>query len=318
MSSEILICGQFNPPIIDNLEAEMKVHFVESRADLPKMDADILQRVEGFASFGWAPADIIDLMPNLKMISSYGVGYDGVDADYAASKGIMVGHTPDVLNDEVANTVIALLLATDKCIVAFDKYVRSGDWENNGPAPLTRGLAGKKVGIVGLGRIGETVAEKLAVFHCHVAYHTRTQKSHVDYPYFADLVELATDSDILIIITPGGAATNKLINEQVLNALGPQGTLINVSRGTVVDEQAMIVALQDGRLGAAGLDVFEKEPHVPQALCELENVVLAPHIGSATIETRQAMSDRVVENMVAFFNDGKPINLVPECSALLD
>ena len=174
MSAEILVCGKFNPPIIDKLKAELKVHFIEARDDLPKMDTDILQRVEGFASFGWAPAEIIDMMPNLKMISSYGVGYDGVDASHAATKGIMVGHTPDVLNDEVANTVIALLLATDKRIVAFDKYVRSGNWEKNGPAPLTRGLAGKKIGIVGLGRIGETVAEKLAVFHCPVAYHTRT------------------------------------------------------------------------------------------------------------------------------------------------
>lgn len=229
----------------------------------------------------------------------------------------MVGHTPDVLNDEVANTVMALILATERRVVAYDKYVRAGNWVNKGAAPLTRSLSGKTVGIVGLGRIGEAIAEKLSVFHCKVAYHSRNEKSGSPFPYYGKLVDLAEACDIMVVITPGGPATNKLVSAEVIDALGPEGTLINVARGTVVDEAAMIDALASGRLGAAGLDVFEKEPQVPAALFEMDNVVLLPHVGSATVETRQAMADRVVENMDSFFQNGKPINLVPECNSLL-
>jgi len=266
------------------------------------------------ATHGWASAAIIDLFPNLEFISSFGVGYDGVDANYAASKGIMVGHTPNVLNDEVANTVIALILTTMRRIVAYDKYIRDGNWVSKGNAPLTHGIAGKQVGIVGLGRIGEAVAQKLSVFNCPVSYHSRNRKPDVQYAYFDNPVDLASHCDILIVIAPGGPATDKLISKQVIEALGPEGTLINVARGSVVDETAMVEALQNGKLGAAGLDVFENEPAVPEALFEMDNVVLAPHIGSATIETRTAMAERVVENIDAFYANGQPVNLVPECA----
>lgn len=317
MTTEILVCGNFDPPIVEKLAADFKVHLVKTRPEMADVSQEILDRISGFATHGWAPAEIIDKMPNLKIISSFGVGYDGVAADHAASKGIIVTHTPDVLNDEVANTVIALLLATDRRVVAYDKYVRAGLWVKNGNAPLTRSLSGKTVGIVGLGRIGEAIAEKLSVFHCTVAYHSRNEKPGVAFKYYGDLVELAKNCDIMVVITPGGAATNKLVSAEVIDALGPQGTLINVARGTVVDEAAMVKALAEGRLGAAGLDVFEKEPQVPEELFAMDNVVLAPHIGSATVETRQAMSDRVVDNLTAYFKDGTPISAVPESADLL-
>ena len=184
-----------------------------------------------------------------------------------------------------------------------------------GPAPLTRGIAGQKVGIVGMGRIGQTIAEKLGVFGVDIGYHTRGEKD-VSYTYYPDLLDMAEDVDSLIVITPGGAATKNLINSDVMNALGPKGTLINISRGSVVDETALISALQDGRLGFAGLDVFENEPEVPSALIEMGHITLLPHVGSATVETREAMGDLVCENLDRWLKTGKAVRPVPECSHL--
>jgi len=263
MPNEVLVVGKFFPSVMNDLQQHFSVVHCENADALAEMSNDQLANIEGFATFGWAPASVIDRMPNLKLISSFGVGYDGVDADHAAAKGVIVTHTPDVLNDDVANTTIMLLLATMRHMVEQDRYLRDGRWEKEGNAPLTRSIAGKVVGIVGLGRIGEAIAHKLSVFNCTTVYHSRNQKPQVDYKYYGDLVEMAKDCDVLIAITPGGPATNKLINRAVMEALGPEGTLINVARGTVVDEAEMVSALQDGRLGYAGLDVFEKEPQVP-------------------------------------------------------
>ena len=198
-----------------------------------------------------------------------------------------------------------------------NQYLRDGRWISEGNAPLTRSIAGKKVGIVGLGRIGEAIAHKLTVFNCEVVYHSRNQKPDVTLAYYGNLVDMARDSDVLIVITPGGPATNKLINKEVIEALGPEGTLINVARGTVVDEAEMVAALQDGRLGSAGLDVFEEEPKVPEVLFDMPNVVLTPHVASATQETRQAMSDLVVENLITYFESGAPVTPVPESADLV-
>ncbi len=316
MPNEVLVVGKFFPSVMNDLQQHFSVVHCENADALAEMSNDQLANIEGFATFGWAPASVIDRMPNLKLISSFGVGYDGVDADHAAAKGVIVTHTPDVLNDDVANTTIMLLLATMRHMVEQDRYLRDGRWEKEGNAPLTRSIAGKVVGIVGLGRIGEAIAHKLSVFNCTTVYHSRNQKPQVDYKYYGDLVEMAKDCDVLIAITPGGPATNKLINRAVMEALGPEGTLINVARGTVVDEAEMVSALQDGRLGYAGLDVFEKEPHVPDALKTMDNVVLTPHVASATWETRQAMSDLVVKNLTAYFGDGAAVSPVPECADL--
>lgn len=317
MSQEVLVLGNFFPSVLEDLKAKFDIIHAASVDALAGMEDAQLANVVGLATNGWAPAEIIDRLPGLKLISSFGVGYDGVNVDYAAAKGIIATHTPNVLNDDVANTAIMLLLATTRRLIEQDRYLRDGRWVKEGNAPLTRSVAGKTVGIVGLGRIGEAIAEKLSVFNCQVVYHSRNQKPAVELKYYGDLVEMAADSDALIVITPGGAATNKLINRQVIEALGPEGTLVNVARGTVVDEAEMVSALQDGRLGSAGLDVFENEPQVPEVLFAMDNVTLTPHVASATWETRQAMSDLVVENLVTYFGSGKPVTPVPECAHLV-
>jgi len=318
MATEVLVLGNFFPSVMTDLKENFSVLHMQNADELAKLDDEALANVEGFATFGWAPSDVIDRMPKLKLISSFGVGYDGVAAEYAASIGVVVTHTPNVLNDDVANTTIMLLLATMRRLIEQNQYLRDGRWVNEGNAPLTRSIAGKKVGIVGLGRIGEAIAHKLSVFNCEVVYHSRNQKPDVTFVYYGNLVSMARDCDVLIAITPGGPATNKLINKAVIEALGPQGTLINVARGTVVDEAEMVAALQDGRLGSAGLDVFEEEPKVPEVLFDMNNVVLTPHVASATWETRQAMSDLVVENLTAYFDKGAPVAPVPESDSLLN
>lgn len=261
---------------------------------------------------GGVPAALIARMPKLKIVSNYGVGYDSVDVATAVSRGIMVTHTPNVLNDEVANTAIMLMLTTARNFLHDNAYLKAGRWAKEGEAPLSRSVAGLTVGILGLGRIGLATAQKLAVFGVNVVYHTRSERD-VPYRYYSDLVAMARDADIMICIAPGGAATQHLVDREVMDALGPPGILINVGRGSVVDETALIAALQEGRLGAAGLDVFENEPNVPQALIDLENATLLPHVGSGTVETRQAMGDLAVENLTSFHATGKAVTPVPEC-----
>ena len=317
MKTQILMIGNFFPSVGKDLEALFSVHHVMSPSDVDGLDQSVLASVEGLACFGWAPAGLMDRLPALKIISSFGVGYDGVDVAHAASKNIVVTHTPDVLNDDVANTTIALILSTMRRLVEQDKYLREGRWEKEGNASLTRSIAGKTVGIVGLGRIGMAIAHKLSVFNCEIVYHSRNQRTDTDLRYFGSLKEMADASDVLVAITPGGAVTNKLINREIIDALGPDGTLINVARGSVVDQTELVKALQDGRLGAAGLDVFEDEPRVPKELIEMDHVVLTPHVASATWETRQAMSDLVVTNMREFFDSGIPVATVPECAHLV-
>ncbi len=318
MVAEVLVVGKFFPSVVEDLGKQFTLIQAANADAFAAMDDTALANIEGFATFGWAPADVIDRLPKLKLISSFGVGYDGVAADYAASKNIIVTHTPNVLNDDVANTTIALILTTMRRIVEQDRYLRAGRWAGEGNAPLTRSIAGKTVGIVGLGRIGEAIAHKLSVFNCTTVYHSRNEKPGVDYRYYGGLKEMAQDCDVLIAITPGGPATNKLINRDIMNALGPEGTFINVARGSVCDEAELIKALQDGRLGAAGLDVFEQEPNVPAELMAMDNVVLTPHVASATWETRQAMSDLVVENLTGYFDKGAVVTPVPECAHLCD
>lgn len=259
------------------------------------------------------PVEVMASLPNLQMISCYGVGYDAIDVGVAKSKGVMVTHTPNVLNAEVATTAVMLMMACYRELLRDDAWVRSGSWEAQGSAPLTRSVDNQTVGILGLGRIGQAIADKLAPFNATVVYHSRSKKD-VEYQYYENLTDMAKAVDCLICITPGGPATNKIVNREVIDALGPDGTLINVSRGSVVDEEALIAALQDGRLGWAGLDVFEAEPKVPEALRALSNVVLLPHVGSATVETRAAMGALTVDNLLQHLSDGSVISPVPECA----
>ena len=305
MKPNVLLVSQMMPHVVAALDAAYNVHRLFEAGDRDAYLGEVGGAIRGIATFGQADRSIIDACPNLEIISSFGVGYDGVDVERAKSRGIIVCNTPGVLNDEVANTAIALLLATTRRIVAYDRWVRDGRWLAEGDPPLTNGLADKTIGIIGLGRIGMAIAEKLAVFHCDIVYHARNRRDDQPYRYFADLVEMAGACAALIVITPGGAGTRHIINRAVLDALGPDGTLINVARGSVVDEEALVAALAEGRLGAAGLDVFANEPHVPEALMGMDNVVLLPHQGSATVETRRAMGDLVVDNLAAHFA-GKP------------
>lgn len=273
------------------------------------------QHIEVVATMKGIGDEVIAALPNLKVISSFGVGYDSINASGAAERGIIVTHTPDVLNDEVADTAIMLWLAVAKELIPAEAWARSGDWEAKGNYPLTRSVRGRKVGILGLGRIGQTIAGMTQMFGAEVSYHTRSEKD-VPYRYYGDLVEMARDVDVIFVITPGGPATEKLVNRQVIEALGPEGILINIARGSVVDEAALVEALSSGKLGAAGLDVFEAEPKIPDALKGLKNVVLVPHIGSATVETREAMGALVCDNLDAWRTTGRTVTPVPECKHL--
>lgn len=311
---ELLIIGGITAIMKTQLEAQFTLHTLNDIADFNAWQAEHGARIEYIATNGHdgVKPEIMAALPNLKIISCYGVGYDAIDTAAANARHIMVTHTPNVLNAEVATTAVMLMLATYRELLRDDAYVRTGRWAKDGNPPLTRSADNQTVGILGLGRIGQAIVDKLGPFNTKIIYHTRTQKD-VAYTYYDNLVEMARASDVLICITPGGPATNKLVNEDVINALGPQGTLINVSRGSVVDEAAMIAALQEGRLGWAGLDVFEKEPHVPEALFTLPNVVLLPHMGSATVETRAAMGQLTVDNLTQFLSDGSVHTPVPEC-----
>jgi len=314
MKPDILVVSPYMPHVLDALEEEFTLHNLYGAEDQAERLKEIAPKIRGLASTAFADCDraLIDALPNLEIISHLGVGYDTVDVGHALSRGIAVTHTPDVLNDEVANTTVLLLLSAARRFVEYDRYVREGRWEKEGNPPLTHGIAGRRVGIVGFGRIGKTIAEKLKAFHCEVVYHGRREQADQPYRYYADLVEMARDSYALVVITPGGAETFHLISRQVMEAIGPEGVLVNVARGSVVDEKALIACLGEGKLGYAALDVFEEEPHVPEALRRMDNVVLQPHQGSATVETRRAMGDLVVDNLRSFFSGKPPLTPVPE------
>ena len=312
---ELLRIGSATDEMMARMEEHFTIHVLSELTDPEAWLAANGSRIEYIATNGHdgvKPA-YFEAMPNLKMISCYGVGYDAIDTNLANSRNVMVTHTPNVLNEEVASTALLLMLACYRELLRDDAYVRAGRWAAEGNAPLTRSLDSQKVGILGLGRIGQAIARKLEPFNAEIVYHSRSRKP-VDYTYYDNLTAMALDVDVLVCITPGGAATNKLVNAEVLAALGPTGTLINVSRGSVVDEEALITALQTGQLGWAGLDVFVDEPNVPSALCDMPNVVLLPHVGSATHETRAAMGKLTVDNLLQFLRDGSVISPVPECA----
>jgi lactate dehydrogenase-like 2-hydroxyacid dehydrogenase len=307
---DLLLIGGATDTMLARMSEKFTIHKL-SDGDYP---ADKITHVATNGHDGIKP-EVMAALPNLKMISCYGVGYDAIDTGEAVKRGITVTHTPNVLNAEVATTAVLLMLACYREMLRDDASVRSGAWEAKGASALTRSADNQTVGILGLGRIGQAIADKLAPWNPTILYHSRSEKD-VAYQYYADLTEMAATCDVLICITPGGASTNKIVNAEVLRALGPEGTLINVARGSVVDETAMIAALQSGTLGWAGLDVFEGEPHVPETLRALPNTVLLPHVGSATVETRAAMGALTVDNLLQHLSDGTVISPVPECAGL--
>ena len=313
--ADLFMIGGATGAMLARLGEKFAIHKATDMADPLAWLAENGGRIEYVATNGHDGIrnDLIAAMPNLKAISCYGVGYDAIDTAEALARGVVVTHTPNVLNAEVATTALLLLMSCYREVLRDDAYVRSGKWESSGSAPLTRSMDNQTVGILGLGRIGQVIADKLAPFGTNVVYHSRNKKD-VDYRYYDSLTEMAGAVDALICITPGGPSTNRIVNAEVIEALGPQGTLINVSRGSVVDEDAMIAALQDGRLGWAGLDVFAQEPKVPESLRGLPNVVLLPHVGSATVETRAAMGALTVDNLLQHLANGTVISPVPECA----
>jgi lactate dehydrogenase-like 2-hydroxyacid dehydrogenase len=252
-------------------------------------------------------------LPNLRIIASFGVGYDAVDAKHAGARGVMVTNTPDVLTEEVADTALGLLLNTVRELPKAEAWLRAGKWVSEGNYPLTRmSLRGRKAGIFGMGRIGLAIARRLEAFGLPVSYHNRSKVENVAYTWHPTLIDLARSVDTLISVAPGGASTEKAVGREVLEALGPDGVFVNIGRGSTVDEDALAAALADGTIRAAGLDVFRREPHVPEALLAAGNASLLPHVGSASVQTRQAMADLVVDNLVSWLSAGRPLTPVPE------
>ena len=303
---DVLTAARLWPPMMEALRGAFRVHDRTHQED-PAAFAAIAPRIRAIAASGESkvPRELIAQLPALEIVSVFGVGYDGIDVAAARERGIAVTHTPNVLNDEVADLAMALVLAVSRRLIEADRYVRTGAWAK-GPMPLARKVSGARMGIVGLGRIGKAIARRAESFGMSIAYTARTAKADAPYPYFATAEALAREVDFLVVITPGGAATRKLIDAKVLAALGKKGYLVNVARGSVVDEQALVEALRAGTIAGAGLDVFENEPNVPAELLALDNVVLTPHVGSATWQTRQAMADLSFGNLQAHFA-GKPL-----------
>jgi len=305
-----------NKPIVENGFSDQYVlHHIETTGDLDRLPPDVAARVRGMAiTYNTVRGDAktLERFPKLEIVSAFGVGYDHVDAAYARDHNIVVTNTPDVLTEEVADVAMGLLLSTLREFIKADRYLRSGLWQTQ-QYPLSAGsLRDRKVGMVGMGRIGQAIARRLEASMVPVVYHTRNPVAGLSYKHYPDLIEMAKAVDTLVIIVPGGPGTAKMVNAEVMKALGPRGVIINVARGTVVDEQALIAALKSGTILAAGLDVFEKEPNVPDELKAMQNVVLLPHIGSASVVTRNAMDQLVVDNLKAWFAGKPPLTPVAE------
>lgn len=318
--AEILLTAPMLPSVIDSLDAAFTLHRLWEESDPDRFLETAGPRIRGVATstlFGRVDATLLDRLPNLDIIASFGVGYDNVDVLAAAERGIVVTNTPGVLDDEVADLTIGLLIATLRQIPQAERFLRAGHWLEKA-FPLSPTLRGRRVGMVGMGNIGQAIARRLAAFGVQIAYHARSPRAEVAFDYHPTVVGLAEASDVLIAIVPGGSATRHLIDRDVLIALGPEGVLINVSRGSVVDEQALIEALQSRAILAAGLDVYEDEPRVPPELIAMEQVVLLPHIGSASAHTRAAMGQLVVDNLESWVKHGVPITPVPETRHLVE
>lgn len=311
----ILVPGSLHPRAVERVEKAFRMVRIE-RVDPALLTDDIRRDVRGIATAGFlepiGPA-FIDALPGLEIISAFGVGYDSIDARHAGTKGVTVTNTPDVLTEEVADTTVGLLLNTVRELPRAEAWLREGRWQRDGNYPLTPAtLRGRKVGIFGLGRIGLAIARRLEAFGVSIAYHNRRPAEGIAYPYHATLLDLAANVDTLICVVPGGAGTLKVVDAAVLSALGADGVLINVGRGSTVDHDVLIQALKDGTIRAAGLDVFPDEPNVPAGLLDLPNAVLLPHVASASVHTRNAMADLVADNLIAWFSDGKALTPVAE------
>ena len=310
---EVLLIGPLRPVLAKGL-TEFTVHSLAGATDRDALLASIAHLRAMVVSAPVLPIDnaLLTRLPKLEIISSFGVGYDHIDAVAAAKRGIVVTHTPDVLTEEVADTAIGLLLCTVRELPQGERHVRAGKWPK-GNYPLSRAtLRNRTVGLVGMGRIGLAIARRLEAFGVPIVYHTRQPRPELAYRHYPQLIDMARAVDTLVVIVPGGPATRNMIDTPVLEALGPDGILINVARGSVVDEDALIAALRERKIMAAGLDVFVKEPEVPKELLTMENVVLLPHLGSASVFTREKMDQLLVDNIRAWAAGKPPLTPVPE------
>jgi lactate dehydrogenase-like 2-hydroxyacid dehydrogenase len=313
MTPDILVTAPLPDFLYEPLKRDFCCHDYHQSSHKPGLLAAEGARIRGLVQGGGTvtPTALLDQLPKLEIISVFGVGYDGVPVDYCRQRGLKVTNTPDVLTDDVADVAVGLVLMTFRGFARADRFVRAGEWVKRG-FPLMTKVGGRKAGILGLGRIGKAIAQRLAAMGMQIAYTGRKAQADVPYRFVPDLVALAQESDVLIVACPGGPATRNLVDAHVLAALGKKGTLVNIARGSIVDETALVAALEAGTLGGAGLDVFVDEPNVPPALFAMDNVALLPHVGSATHETRQAMGDLCKANLDAWFA-GKPLpTLIPE------
>ena len=312
----LLMTGPMMPVITEGCEKAFAVHRLWEASDRETLLSQVAPEIRAICTGGHTgvktDSALMARFPNLKIVGNFGVGYDTVDVAAAAKRGIVVTNTPDVLTEEVADTTLGLLLTTVRELYRAEKWVRDGNWASEGDYRYTPSLRDRSAGIAGLGRIGKAIGRRLEAFGVPVSYFGRRQQSDVAYKFYDNLVAMARDVDTLIVVTPGGAGTENLINAEVLSALGPRGILINMSRGSVVDDQELIAALKNGTIMAAGLDVFRNEPKINPALLELENLTVFPHVGSASLYTRTKMGQLVVDNLAAFAQGKPPPTPVPE------
>jgi lactate dehydrogenase-like 2-hydroxyacid dehydrogenase len=307
----VLQLGPMIPLVEQGLAENYVVHLLHKAPDRAKLLAEVGASVEAVASHVRTPVDaaLLDALPNARLVANFGVGYENVDVAHARAKGFVVTNTPDVLTDCVADLAIALVIDVARGVTAGDRYVRAGRWLK-GSMPLATKVSGRKLGIVGLGRIGRAIAARAEGFDMDIRYHNRRQVPDSPYGHERTLVGLAKWCDFLVVATSGGDATRGLVSAEVLEALGPEGFLVNIARGSVIDEPALVSALVEKRIAGAGLDVFADEPRVPEALLALDNVVLTPHIASATTDTRAAMGQLVLDNLASWFESGRPLTPV--------
>ncbi len=312
----LLSTGLMMPLIADGLEAAFEVHWLNRAQDPTKLIAEVGSRIEAICTGAHTAVATTDAMmaqmPRLKVIGNFGVGYDSIEIPAAAKRGVIITNTPDVLNEEVADTALGLLISTVRDYYKAEAYLRAGEWAAKGDYPLTASLRDRKIGMIGFGRIGKAIARRIEAFGLPISYFGRTKQPGVAFPFYSDLVAMARDVDTLIAILPGGPATRNLVNAEVLAALGPRGIFINMARGTVVEEAALKAALRSKTILAAGLDVYVNEPKIDPDLMSVPNLTMLPHVGSASQHTRNAMGQLVVDNLLAYKARKPPKTPVPE------
>ena len=302
----VLIYAPWYEPAMDRLDEIAITHHLYEADNKEDFLREYGPKCSVIGTMHYCPASLMDAVPNLKLILNFGVGYDGVDIPAATKRGVTVVNTPDVLNDCVADMALSLILAGRRKVLDADRYIRSGDWETKGNFEYVHNVHSSKIGILGLGRIGLEIAHRCQAIKMDIAYHQRTKRSELNFKFYESLIDMAEDCEILVAIIPGGETTEKIIDERVIEAIGPTGLLVNVARGTVVDNEALARCLKDGRLGGAALDVFPNEPTVPKSLLEIDaNLILTPHMASATHLTRMKMGMILYDNLMAL-RDGTP------------